>query len=304
MYDQATARKMLEEATEFSEDSCYSRGDYHYFYSDADKPCPETPFDPDDMALDNTYRCVIGSSSFAREITPVIYSARIGDLKMCRYLVSRGASTTKTTDTWSPMYAAAFGTYKIIPDEETYKLQGHLEVCKFLHANGARHDVRKEMYSNGWTPFHAATYQGHDELVRWLVLQGALCVDDSSEAIEGDRIYPKRCGGRARNTMSPSCLRLVEWAKEVTQTHSELVTFLLGTLPPAPDKDQSCTLQCLSGHPGVRKHIGDFVGRLEVTNEKQLRILRNVVDVLPSFIRTGSWANYLPIDQLMTTTCT
>jgi hypothetical protein len=38
-----------------------------------------------------------------------------------------------------------------------------------------------------------------------------------------------------------------------------------------------------SGHPGVRKHIGNFVG-LEVTKAKQLRILRNVVDVLPSFI--------------------
>ena len=59
--------------------------------------------------------------------------------------------------------------------------------------------------------------------------------------------------------------------------------FLLGTLPPAPDKKQSRTLQCLSGHPGVRKHIGTFVG-LEVTKAKQLRILRNVVDVLPSFI--------------------
>jgi len=60
--------------------------------------------------------------------------------------------------------------------------------------------------------------------------------------------------------------------------------FLLGTLPPAPDIEQSCTpLQFFSGHPGVRKHIGDYVG-LEVTKGKQLRILRNVVDLLPSFI--------------------
>ena len=43
------------------------------------------------------------------------------------------------------------------------------------------------------------------------------------------------------------------------------------------------TLQCLSGYPGVRKHIGDFVG-LEVTKGKHLRILRNEVDVLPSLI--------------------
>ena len=62
--------------------------------------------------------------------------------------------------------------------------------------------------------------------------------------------------------------------------------FLLGTLPPAPDKDQSCTLQCLSGHAGVRKHIGDFVG-LEITKGKQLRILRSLKEQLPYFIR--SW---------------
>ena len=79
------------------------------------------------------------------------------------------------------------------------------------------------------------------------------------------------------------CELLVEWAEEVTQSHSALVTFLGGTLPPAPDKDQSRALQCLSGYPGVRKHIGNFVG-LEVTKRKQLRILRSVVDVLPSFI--------------------
>ena len=84
--------------------------------------------------------------------------------------------------------------------------------------------------------------------------------------------------------MSTSCKRLVGWAKEVTQSHSALVLILLGTLPPAPGKDQSCILQCLSGQPGIRKHIGDFVG-LKVTKGKHLRILRQVVDVLPSFIK-------------------
>ena len=86
------------------------------------------------------------------------------------------------------------------------------------------------------------------------------------------------------SSMSSSCERLVEWAKEVTESHSSLMMFLLGTLPPAPGMEQSRTLQCLSGDPGVRKHIGDFVG-LEVTKVKQLRILRNVVEVLPSLIK-------------------
>ena len=71
----------------------------------------------------------------------------------------------------------------------------------------------------------------------------------------------------------------------MTQTHSAVVTFLLGTQPRAPEKDQNRTLQWFSGHCGVRKNIGDFVG-LEVTKEKQLRILRNVVDAVPSLIIT------------------
>jgi len=33
--------------------------------------------------------------------------------------------------------------------------------------------------------------------------------------------------------MSTSCERLVEWAKEVTRSHSAVITFLYGSLPPA-----------------------------------------------------------------------
>ena len=157
--------------------------------------------------------------------------------------------------------------------------RGHLDICKILCANGWRNDIWKEDLS-GWTPFHIAAYKGHDELVRWFVLQGALCADANSEEVQGDRIPRMLHPEDAR-----ACERLVEWAKEVTESHSSLMMFLLGALPPAPGKNQSRTLQCLSGHPGVRKHIGNFVG-LEVTKAKQLRILRNVVEVLPSLIRT------------------
>ena len=203
----------------------------------------------------------------------MIYFARKGDVKMCRYLASRGASTTQSTYFWSPMRAAAY--------------EGHLQVCKFLQANDASHDILKVTSGGTLTPFHSAVLHGHDEVVRWLVLQGALCADGSSEEIEIDRehlIYPKDCFGGNGSKISSACERLVEWTEEITESHSALVMFLFGTLPPAPGKDQSRTLQCLSGHPGVRKHICDFDGQ-EVTKRKQLRILRSVVDVLPSFIK-------------------
>ena len=190
---------------------------------------------------------------------------------MCRYLVSRGASTTKSPTSWSPLYTAI--------------RRGHLEVCKILQANGASHDIWDEPYSS-WTPFHSAVLSGHHEVVRWLVLQGALCTDRSSEEIDTDRIYPDYFEGPcAGHPLVPTYEQLVEWVREVTQSHSSVLIFLLGTLSPAPDRDQVRTLQCLSGHPGVRKHIGDFVG-LEVTKRRHLRILRSVLDVVPAFINT------------------
>ena len=273
IYDEATARKILEEVVLEEADSDEEDGE------------AVVGFDPNDAALNNTY--VVGDNYFRGErITPLIYFARKGDVKMCRYLISRGASTTKLAEIWYPMCMAA---------EE-----GHLDVCKVLYANGAQNDVRRDRDDeNRWTPFHHAACLRRDEVLRWLTLHGALCADGGSDTctVEGHHIYPAAFRSEEedpifpsawirtrKGTMSSSYDRLVEWAKEVTQSHSSLMMFLLGALPPAPDTVQSRTLQCLCGHPGVRKHIGDFVG-LEVTKGKHLRILRNVVDVLPSFIK-------------------
>eukprot|EP00563_Minutocellus_polymorphus_P005305 CAMPEP_0181044038 /NCGR_PEP_ID=MMETSP1070-20121207/13039_1 /TAXON_ID=265543 /ORGANISM="Minutocellus polymorphus, Strain NH13" /LENGTH=292 /DNA_ID=CAMNT_0023122429 /DNA_START=12 /DNA_END=890 /DNA_ORIENTATION=+ len=248
MYDEATARKMLKEVVLNDEEV-------------EDEPI--VGFDPDDAALDNTYY-VYGEGFEGEHITPMIYFAGKGDVQMCRYLISRGASTTKWSigNSWNPLQAAAG--------------DGHLEVCKVLHANGAKNDIWKEDDA-GWTPVKFAAIVDQYEVVRWLVLQGALCANDKSEEIEPDRIYREF---DEDTSISHTCDRLVKWADEVTSSHSSVVMFLLGTLPPPPNADQSCILQCLGGHPGVRKHVADFVG-MEVTKGKHLRILRQVKDGLP-----------------------
>ena len=254
MYDEATARKMLEEAPVY--------GIEQYGVED-----PVMGFSTDDAALDNLYyvkdqgETTPTKASGLKWTNPMIWSAYHGDAKMCRYLATRGASTTKEA-TSSFLTAAS---------------AGQLEVCKFLHANGASHDIWRKPVNSlpAMTPFHTAVACGNDEVVRWLVLQGALCANGSSEEILGDHVYPKgyysvtsqQKSMRVRR-MSGQLDRLVEWANEVTQSHSALVVFLLGTLPPVPGKDRSCTLQCFGGHPGVRKHIGDFVG-LEVMSKSQ-----------------------------------
>ena len=263
MYDEATARKMLKEVLLISEEAqgeltaeALEEADLH--------------FDPD--ILDSLYY-VDDDNFWGVDVTAMTYFAKKGDAKMCRYLISRGASTTKMdhVDGSFPMHEAV---------EE-----GHLDICKVLYENGASYHIWKEHPRYGWYAFHDAVYNGHDEVVRWLVLQGALCADASSEEIDEDCIYPKDHvpNSSDRKRMASSYTRLVDWAKMVVQTHSAVVTFLGGTLPPVPDTVQSGILQCLSGHPGVRKHIGDFVG-LEVTKRKQLRILRNVVDTLPKLL--------------------
>ena len=259
MYDEATARKMLKEVVLVSAEN-------------AEDGEAVIGFDPDDTALDNLYFVDDGNFE-GMEVTPMVYFAQMGDIKMCRYLVSRGASTTNRSEELGllfPMLMAA--------------QEGHLNICMLLYVNGAQNDVRRTE-KEGWTPFlAAAAYFSQYEVARWLVLQGALCADASSQEIEKYRLYPTDYGGdNNRKRMANLCQLLVEWAEEVTQTHSAFVMFLLGTLPPAPDKKQSRTLQCLSGHPGVRNHIGDFVG-LEVTKRTQLGILRSVIDVFPSFI--------------------
>ena len=263
MYDEATARKMLKEVVLISAD-------------DSEDGEAVIGFDLDYALVDhvswleNLYYAVEGN--LAGWVTPMAWFAEKGDAKMCRYLISRGVSTTKSgaekDDYYSPLFAAA--------DE------GHLDVCKILYANGAQNDIRR-CGGRGRTPFHAAANKDHDEVLRWLTLHGALCADASSEEIDEDCIYPKKHVFVFRERMASSYKRLVEWAKMVVQTHSAVVMFLGGTLSPAPNAVQSRTLQCLSGHPGVRKHIGDFVG-MEVTKGKHLRILRNVVGGCAAFL--------------------
>ena len=264
MYDEATALKILKEAVDDDKITiAFGAG-----------------FDPDGAALDNTYEVgSINGQCWGVGVTPMIFFARKGNAKMCRYLISRGASTTAADDrnVFFPLYAAVS--------------EGQLDVCKVLYESGAQNDVRRRnnydqmCYGDQdqfyWTPFTAAAYHGYTQVLRWLVLHGALCADNSSEDVEGGRIQWENWSGN----MASSCNQLVVWAEEVTQSHSALLTFLGGTLPLAPTRstDQRCILPCLSGHSGVRKHIDDFVG-LEVTKGKHLRILENVKKVLPPLL--------------------
>ena len=211
MDDEETAREKLEEA-EF----------------DPDKP--------DDLLHDTSVKDIFGS------FNAMSYFCTLGDLQMCRYLLSKGASTTQSWDDDfdvddydsdddpdirelnripSPMYAAARG--------------GHLNICKLLCEHGARGDIRKTndfFYSPLCVAIYVAGRVGPTEsenireVCRWLILNEALCprdngfisdnlLDEALEAIENTDEAPYFLG----------------WAEDAVQTHDGFMTFLMGTYP-------------------------------------------------------------------------
>jgi hypothetical protein len=223
-------------------------------------------FDPD-ASLD----AATTSNVYALEkATPMIHFCLKGDMPMCQYLLSKGASTTKTCRSrgveYFPMYAAV--------------LSGSLEMCKWLHVNGAQEDVRKKICVS-YTPLCVAAANNKDELVRWFVLHGALCADDSTDIVETQMLLPMS------SLYNRSALeRLAKWAGTATQPirNPSVLAFLCGTLPPKSndDADSPCILQYyLSGQSGIRKRIAEFAG---LYTKREVSIMRQVRDEVPSFI--------------------
>ena len=161
---------------------------------------------------------------------PMTYFCLIGDLKMCRYLLSKGASTTATSTCgwWFPMYAAAF--------------MGPLDVCKWLYDHGAKEDVGRRN-SSDYSPLGCATSQA---CCRWFILKGVLSLDDKPGVVDPELmrrdIRPK---AEADDIIYDERPQLLEWAKQSVQTHSGFMTFLLGTLP-APTFTQAALTSLLT----------------------------------------------------------
>ena len=220
-------------------------------------------FDPDASVDDAAV--VQFTPSLKWGVTPMIYFCRRGDMPMCRYLRSKGASTTRMgKHEWPfPMLTAVLSKIN------------SLEMCKWIYKNGAQSDVRRE-YRTGHTPLSVAAANNKDELVRWLILHGALCADDSSDIVEVERI---------NRYNRPALKRLAKWATTATQPirNPSVVTFLCGALPPKSNDDTegACILQYLSGQPGIRKRIAELAGQY---TKREVSILRQVRDELPPFL--------------------
>ena len=265
----------------------------------------EAGFDPDDVHTgrsDLDKPPVVGGSW--HNITPMTYFALCGDLPMCRYLHHvRGASTTIVAEEnrtnpnadvfWFPMYAAV-------------QKQNYL-VAKWLFQEGAVKDLvcmhvrgHPSPIKILFTQVLATEAKEATCLAKWFVTQGAIQFWMQARV----RTF---CGNKEIATLGNDVgVHHLEWSGDLIRSTSAFHLFLLGTLP-APQYSASAlenaltektgdaevasllvqnTLaagnettisnrlrrhpgnnECLGSHPGILKHIGDFVGIIQSKTE-------------------------------------
>ena len=222
----------------------------------------EAGFDPDDVTkqceLSLDARKAINMNYPGFSMGPMAYFCSIGDLEMCRYLLSKGASTTAISRNIDhgnfaqhPMYAAARG--------------GHLDVCKWLYKHGAEEDIggRNTM---GYTPLGCTTSQA---CCRWFILKGVLSLDDKPGIVDPERMRQRYgIAPRVRNGVIHDVRpQLLEWAQQSVQTHSSFMTFLMGTLPAAVPTFSCAALRSLLVERLLSKDAAEMVMKNTPNNE-------------------------------------
>ena len=219
----------------------------------------------------------------------------VGDLKMCRYLMARGASTTDGVATasvvveWFPIAAAAAAASVEWFPMAAAAVHCMKDVCQWLYDHGAHNDISREI-KGGCTanPLRSAlnpydTPNQDFETAQWLVLHGAIPSDIHgnpnanfmTETFGYDCFTPEKAEIERK--------RLLLWAENICHDHDAFFVFLCGTVHfPSRAKGSSYAQQAppcgsLSGYEGIRKRIADYVG---VMKGRNLRVVRGIVDPL------------------------
>ena len=227
----------------------------------------ETGFDPDNLdKKDNE----IG-------YTPMLYFAEKGNVKMCRYLIARGADCRKS-DTYGrcPMFIAA--------------ANGHLEMMTLLYQDGdAREDIRTQT-RNGLTPLRFALHNDHVAIWKWLIRKGAL----ASRTIEGvmdDATLRKNLRPLDNCSWEEDKRRaILSWAQDAVTAHEHFQLFVTGT-PLFSRDDTRTSSSSLSSSLLVRifhRHqppdILEVITHYVEDTEQDLRTFHQLLDRLPRFI--------------------
>ena len=242
---------------------------------------------------------------YGNAVSPMGYFCMVGDLPMMRWLYVNGADTRDTNvPLWFPMRLAA--------------INWNVEACKWLYEHGAAEDIKRRARKNKLRPLVETfgKYWYRSEMSHWLILNGALCMNDGSGNL--DRGLMRNDLDRGRVGLE-SRRKLLEWANEHNRTREAFLVFLMGTLSPpeyspsalrnillkrllsdgATDqilgslpcdqhqmlwtnligvKDRLCLANCLVGASGVLEMIADYVG---IVRGREARIIRQLTEILP-----------------------
>lgn len=250
-------------------------------------------FDPDNIHETKLVRCVDGEYS-VWIVNPICHFAGRGDLKMCRYLVAKGASTTDgvgfnesviASVEWFPMAAAASNCMK--------------DVCRWLYNHGAHNDTSREGRGDycwrkcnplwcALNPNVTPNAPNQDfETAQWLVLHGAIPSDIHGNPNEE---FMAKTFAHATIVFRPGRAkvereRLLKWAANICYGHDAFFAFLCGTVHLRHDLDERRPhelderrpINYLSGHQGIRKKIAEYAG---VMTGRNLRTVRGIVGPL------------------------
>ena len=159
--------------------------------------------------------------------TPMAHFCAAGDLKMARYLLSKGIPTVRPV-------RADTSNGDDDDEEPNSPLEGALwmgkvHVCEWLFAHGAREEVEKNAYNLGGDnllrialgPWKAGRGSSTPQ---WLILNGALSNRDGSPNKEATEALESYRGAES------DYRRLLSWAKESLQTNRNVHLILLGSL--------------------------------------------------------------------------
>ena len=235
-------------------------------------------FDPDDFTKSQYDR---GGT------TPLLHFCALGNFKMCRFLVSRGADCRgMDEDGRSPLFRAA--------------ANGHLEIVTWLYYDGGAHeDIRKRSW-NGFSPLSIALKYNNFDVVSWLTRNGALesSRDGVNSGVIDDMIM--------RDELRPDCywpddyrLTILSWVQDTVTTNDNFQLALTGTNvsatsssfcshPINPHATRSKKRMKVSPSPSpsplvedALKLVAEYVGN---PTAHELRIFRQLLDLLPAFI--------------------
>ena len=241
------------------------------------------PMEDEDVAKKKLEEAGFRQDNFTEEkdvgqlkLSPMSYFCLEGDLKMCRYLRYKGAATTATKDGneyWFPMMAAARG--------------GKTEMCEWLFQHGAEADVCR---ANNllMTPLRQALDFGEDHkeamvVCKWLILKGALDVNDSDDASKGmysDDLVRRSFASALRRrtgTTGNALVRtqlLLHWGQEALIAGTVYRTFLMGT---ASSNTQQSPVRSVRGKADILEAIADFVGAAHGKEARMIKLLSKSV---------------------------